>query len=103
MEQLAYLLGRLDSIAEGEGTLLDNTVLVLGSEITRGNTHSHMDLPFLIAGSGGGYFKTGQYLDFAGDIPHNNLLVSIMNAMGIEATTFGDPSFCTGPLSGLTV
>jgi len=98
MEQFAYLLSRLDAIQEGEGTMLDNTVVLLASEITQGNTHSHVDAPFLLAGSGGGYFKTGRHLNFAGDIPHNNLLVSIMNAMGLPATTFGDPEFCTGPL-----
>jgi hypothetical protein len=98
MEQFAYLLSRLDAIQEGEGTMLDNTVVLLASEITQGNTHSHVDAPFLLAGSGGGYFKTGRHLNFAGDIPHNNLLVSIMNAMGLPATTFGDPEFCSGPL-----
>lgn len=101
MEQFAYLLGRLSEIKEGEGTMLDNTVVLLASEITRGNTHSHMDAPFLLAGSGGGAIPTGRYLNFAGDVPHNNLLVSLMNAMGLPATTFGDPNFCTGPLTGL--
>ena len=101
MEQLAYLLGQLDAIQEGDGTMLDHTVVLLGSEITKGNTHSHFDGPYFVAG-GAGYFKMGRYLEHAGDVPHNNLLVSILNAMDIPATTFGDPSFCTGPLSGLT-
>jgi hypothetical protein len=100
-EQLAYLLAALDGIQEGEGTMLDNTVVLLGSEITRGNSHSHIDAPFILAGSGGGYFKTGRRLDYGG-VPHNNLLVSVMNAMGDDATTFGDPEFCDGPLDGLT-
>jgi hypothetical protein len=98
MDQLAYLLGKLKEIPEGDGSMLDNTVVLVASEITRGNTHSHMDAPFLLAGSGGGYFKTGRSLNYSGDVPHNNLLVSIMNAMGIPATTFGDPEFCKGPL-----
>jgi hypothetical protein len=102
MEQLAYLLSALDSTPEGDGTLLDNTVVLLGSEVARGNTHSHTDAPFLLAGSAGGYFKTGQYLDIAGRVPHNNLLVSLLNSMGVEARTFGLPEYCTGPLSGLT-
>ncbi len=78
--------------------MLDNTVVLLGSEITRGNTHSHIDAPFILAGSGGGYFKTGRYLSFNGVVPHNNLLVSIMNAMGLPATTFGNPAYCSGPI-----
>lgn len=102
MEQFAYLLEQLATTPEGDGTMLDNTVILLGSEVARGNTHSHMDAPFVLAGSAGGYFKTGQLLDFAGDVPHNNLLVSLLNGMGVEATTFGTPEFCTGPLSGLT-
>jgi len=102
MEQFAYLLGKLDAVQEGTGTMLDNTIVMLASEITRGNTHSHLDAPFLLGGSGGHYFKTGHVVDFGGDVPHNNLLVSILNAMGIGATTFGDPSFCTGALAGLT-
>ena len=101
MEQLAYLLGRLDAIKEGEGTMLDNTVVLLGSEITRGNTHSHADAPFLVAGGASGYFKMGRMIEFAGEVPHNNLLVSLLNSMGVNATTFGDPAYCTGPLPQL--
>jgi len=101
MEQFAYLLAKLEAVEEGEGTMLDNTVVVLASEIAQGNTHSHTDSPFLLAGGAGGYFQTGQYLQF-GAQPHNNLLVSLLNAMGVEANTFGDPAYCTGALSGLT-
>lgn len=102
MQQFAYLLQALDSTPEGDGTMLDNTVVLLGSELARGNTHSHTDAPFLMAGSAGGYFKTGQYVSVPGKVPHNNLLVSLLNAMDIPATTFGMPEFCSGPLSGLT-
>ena len=101
MEQFAYLLSKLEAVEEGEGTMLDNTVILLGSEIAQGNNHSHTDSPFLMAGSAGGYFQTGQYLEY-GAQPHNNLLVSLLNAMGVEANTFGDPAYCTGALSGLT-
>lgn len=103
LEQLMYLLNKLEAIPEGDGTMLDNTVVVLSSEITRGNTHSHMDQYFVMAGSGGGYLKTGQFLAYDGEHPHNDLLITILNAMGIEATTFGDPGYCSGPLSELVV
>jgi Protein of unknown function (DUF1552) len=102
MDQFAYLLGQLDMVAEGNGTMLDNTVIVIGSEVARGNSHSHMNAPFILAGSAGGYFKTGQYFNMTGDVPHNNLLVSLLNSMDVPATTFGNPMFCTGPISGLT-
>ena len=55
-----------------------------------------------MAGSGGGYFKTGQYLTFDGDRPHNDLLVAIANALGHPITTFGEAEYCKGPLPGLT-
>ncbi len=102
MEQFAYLLNALESTPEGDGTMLDHTVVMLGSELSRGNTHSHTDAPFLVAGSGGGYFKTGQHLSFDGKHPHNDLLVSLLHSMGVDSNTFGMPEFCSGALPGLT-
>jgi len=102
-EQFAYLLNKLDSVPEGEGTMLDNTVVLFTSEISRGNTHSHYDMPVILAGSGGGYFKTGQYLNFDGDRPHNDLLIALANAMGHGITTFGEPEYVKGALPGLAV
>ncbi|MCU0683053.1 MAG: DUF1552 domain-containing protein [Polyangiaceae bacterium] len=102
LEQFAYLLASLDAIPEGEGTtMLDNTAILLGSELSRGNTHSHSDINFLLAGGAGGAWKTGRYLNFEGKVPHNNLLVSILNGMGVATNTFGDPAYCTGPLAEL--
>jgi len=100
-EQLAYLLGKLDAVPEGAGTMLDNTLVVLGSELSRGNSHSHMDAPFILAG-GAGELAMNRNLDFSGgDISHNNLLVAILKVMGIPATEFGDPSYCNRPLNEL--
>jgi hypothetical protein len=104
--QFAYLIERLASIPEGDGTLLDNTLVLWTSEIGKGNTHSPVDKPFLLGGRAGGALRTGRWLDYgrgaAEDrVPHNDLLVSIMNAMGLEADTFGNPEYCTGPLRGL--
>jgi hypothetical protein len=106
-EQLAYLLGKLASHTEGEGTLLDNTVVLWCNEVGKGNNHAHRDLPFLLAGSCGGQLRTGRFVDYqangAAGQPHNNLLVSLARAMGTSDTTFGDPAHCTGPLTGLSV
>lgn len=102
MEQLAYLLGKLNAVPEGSGTMLDNTVVVMMSELAKGSSHSHRDVPFLLAGGAGGAIAGNRYLRFPGNTPHNNLLVSLMNAMGVPGTTFGDPAFCTGPLAGLS-
>jgi hypothetical protein len=100
-QQLAYLLGKLDEVPEGDGTMLDNTLVVLGSELSRGNSHSHMDAPFILAG-GAGELAMNRNLDYSGgDISHNNLLVAILNVMGIQATEFGDASYCNRPLTEL--
>ena len=99
-EQFAYLVERLSLVPEGDGTLLDNTLVLWGMEISRGNNHSLVDIPFILAGGAGGALETGRYLRYDG-APHNNLLVSVLNALGVADVSFGDPRFCTGPLAGL--
>jgi hypothetical protein len=103
-EQLRYLLDRLASYREGDRTLLDNTVVLWAIEVGKGNNHAHRDLPFLLAGSCGGHFRTGRFVDYLArgrSQPHNNLLVSLANAMGLPDQTFGDPAHCTGSLPDL--
>lgn len=101
-EQFAYLLGKLDAVMEPDGTtLLDNTMVVWVNELAKGNIHSHNPLPVVIAGSCQKAIRTGRYVKFAQSQPHNNLLVSIANAMGVPLTTFGNPAYCTGSLTGL--
>jgi hypothetical protein len=103
-EQFAYLLSKLEAIKEGSGSLLDTSLVFWGNELARGNVHSHWPMPFVLAGSSGGAIETGRFLQYQkGDAKssHSNLLVSIMNAMGVPGQTFGSPEFCTGPLPGL--
>jgi hypothetical protein len=102
-EQFAYLLTKLASIKEGAGTMLDNTLVLWCNELSRGNAHSHPDMPYVLAGRAGGALRTGRYLSYAktANVPHNNLLVSIMNAMGLPDQTIGNPAYCTGPLTNL--
>ncbi|HEX3694990.1 MAG TPA: DUF1552 domain-containing protein [Polyangia bacterium] len=102
-QQIAYLFDKLAAVPDtGGGTVLDNTLVLWGNELGVGNSHTYQNIPWMLAG-GGGYFKTGRYLQFQNQ-NHNNLLVSIMHAMGFEdVTTFGYPQLCTGPLTGLTV
>jgi hypothetical protein len=101
-QQFAYLLGKLDAIQEGTGTLLDNSIVAWTNELSKGNTHSSHNIPWVLAGSAGGYFRTGRFIQYATEQPHNNLLVSFMNAMGLaNETTFGERAVCTGPLTGL--
>ena len=100
-EKFALILDKLKAIPEGEGTLLDNTVVVWVNELGKGNSHTRNDVPYVLGGSCGGYFNTGRYLQYDAD-PHNNFLVSLCNAMGVQTNTFGNPNYCTGPLPNLT-
>ena len=98
-QMLANFLTRLSQIPEGSGTVLDNTLVVWGNEVSEGNTHSHSNMPFLLAG-GGWHFRTGRSVQYAA-ASHNDLLVSVLNAMGVPATTFGQADMCHGPLANL--
>jgi hypothetical protein len=98
--QFAYLLQGLDAVTESDGTtLLDNCMIIWINELSKGNIHSHQPLPVVIAGKLGGALNTGRVLSFSPQQPHNNFLVTVANLMGTNITTFGDPTFCTGPLS----
>jgi hypothetical protein len=100
-EQFAYLLEQLKSVPEGDGTLLDNTLVLWGNELGRGNSHSRTQVPFVLAGRAGGALTTGRFLQYDDD-SHSNLLVSLCQLMGVETETFGNPAYCTGPLRLLT-
>jgi hypothetical protein len=99
-EQLAYLLKLLKNTPEGSGNLLDSTLLLWGSEVSKGNTHSHTDMPFLVAGHAAGW-KMGRVLTY-GSRPHNDLLASILQDFGSTAVGFGDVAYNTAPLPSLT-
>jgi hypothetical protein len=101
VEQLASLIAKLKSIPEGDGTLLDNTLILFCNELSKGNTHSRKDAGYILAGGAGGALETGRFLRYEGDIPHNDLLVSLIQAFGSSDATFGDPEWCDGPLRGL--
>jgi hypothetical protein len=100
-EQFLYLLTQLDAMPEpmGEGTMLDNTLVVWAKELADGRLHNCESVPFILSGTKG-YLKTGQHLKLAAE-PHQKLLVSICHALGVEAETFGTPTLGAGPLQGL--
>jgi hypothetical protein len=96
--KLARLLSRLESYVEADGkTVLDNSVILYSNELSDGKGHSYLDLPYLLAGSCGGYFKQGMYLMLGNPdnpsedrvAPHNKLLNTMVNAMGIQSDWFG--------------
>jgi len=102
-EELAYLVNKLDKTPEpnGEGTLLDNTLVVWTNELGKGNSHTLNDVPLVLIGKGLD-FKMGRSLQFK-NIAHNRLLMSLAHGMGHRVKTFGNPNFCgDGILSELT-
>lgn len=101
-EQFNYLLEELSKIPEGDGTMLDNTMLLWVQEISVGNTHSHKDMPFILAGNVADTFRTGRFIEFSGGKYHNDLLAALGKAYGLNTDTFGDKRFSNGPLSALT-
>ncbi len=98
MRQFAYLLGKLKSMPEGDGTVLDNTQLLYGAALADGNRHEHENLPLILAGRGGGTILTGRHMRYPSETPMCNLLLTMMNKAGIAAQRHGDS---TGTLRGL--
>jgi hypothetical protein len=98
VDQFGYLLGQLAARPEDGGTMLDHSLVLLCTEICDGNTHLHDDMPFVLAGGGGGAIRTGRFMD-VGYRRHGDLYVAIANALGDGIGSFGDAS--SGPLPNL--
>jgi len=98
--QHTYLLQEMAKVDMGGHTLLDESVVFLGSERQHAANYSKASMPFLLAGGGGG-LRTGRWVT-NNHRPHNDLLVSLLNLFGDPRTTLGDPKYNTGPLTNLT-
>ena len=94
MSQFAYLASKLDSMPEGQGTVLDNSCLMFLSSLYVGRTHDNTRLPVVLAGGLGGTLKTGRSLNFLGEPAENrkmcSLYLSLMDRMGVKLDHFGD-------------
>lgn len=99
MTHFAYLLERLKSIPEGEGTLLDHSMIIYGSGISDGNRHNHNDLPILLAGRGCGKILPGRHVRYADETPLTNLYISMLERFDTPVEKVGDS---TGALPGLS-
>lgn len=99
VEQFAYFIERMRATKEGNGSLLDNCMLVYGSGIADGNAHAHDNLPVLVAGRFGGQLTPGRHVRYPKETPMTNLYLSMMDHMGVPAERFGDS---TGKLGQLT-
>jgi hypothetical protein len=100
VQQYTYLLERLKSVREGDGTLLDNCMVVYGSGLSDGNRHNNENLPVLLAGRGGGTIDTGRHVRYKEETPMCNLFTSMLDRVGVRTPYFGDS---TGRLRGLQV
>ncbi len=85
-----YLLDRMQKTPDGEGTLLDNSMLMWGSGMGDSNVHNHDPLPILLAGGGAGRLKGGRHISAGKKVPLSNLHLSVLHKAGVEVETFGD-------------
>jgi hypothetical protein len=98
VQQFAYLAEKMQSIKEGEGTLLDNSMVLFGAGFRDGNAHNPRNLPLVLAGRGGGTLATGRHLVYEKNTPLCNLYRSMLVRMGTPVENHGDS---TGELPGL--
>ena len=90
VEQFAYWLEKLKSISDGDGSLLDNIMIVYGSGLSDGNEHLHHDLPVMVAGGGSGNLHPGRHIRYPDETPLTNLYMSLLSHMGIHPESIGD-------------
>jgi hypothetical protein len=90
VELFAEFIGKLKATKEGDGTLLDHSMIVYGSGLSDGNRHTHEDLPLLLLGRGDGKLKPGRHLVYKSGTPVTNLFLTLLDRMGVEAEKIGD-------------
>jgi Protein of unknown function (DUF1552) len=90
VQLLTYFLEKLKATRDGDGSLLDNSLVMYGGGMGDGNLHRHSDLPCVLAGKLGGAFKTGHHLKYPLDTPMSNLLLTILDRAGVHLDKMGD-------------
>jgi hypothetical protein len=95
VDLFTYYLEKLQATQDGDGSLLDHSLILYGGGMGDGNLHRHADLPCILAGTLGGQFKTGRHLKYPENTPMTNLLVTILDKAGVHVEKIGDS---TGPL-----
>lgn len=98
-EQFAYFLKKLKETKEGEGNLLDNSMIVYGGAISDGNRHDHDNLPILLAGRGGGAIQSGRLIRY-NNVPLNNLFLNMLDTVNVPVDRLGDSSGRLDRLNG---
>jgi hypothetical protein len=90
VQLLAYFLEKLRAMPDGDGNLLDRSMILYGSSMSNGNQHDHDPLPILLAGGAAGQLKGGRHFTFAPHTPMSNLLLSVLDKFGVRQERFGD-------------
>ena len=98
IEELAWFLGRLRDTADGEGNMLDSSMVLFGGAIGDGNKHNHDDLPIVLAGRGGGALSPSGHVQATKGTPLCNLYLSMLDGLQVPVQRFGD---ATGRLAGI--
>jgi hypothetical protein len=98
MRLFAEFIATLNATPDGDGTLLDHSMVVYGSGLADGNRHTHEDLPVVLVGRGGG-FDMGRHIVYPKDTPMTNLYLTLLERMGVQAEKIGDS---TGKIEQLT-
>ncbi|OUT56195.1 MAG: hypothetical protein CBB71_18505 [Rhodopirellula sp. TMED11] len=96
--QFAYLVEKLKGYPEGQGNILDNSIVLFMSGIKHGDYHTLTDIPVILAGKGGGTISTGRHVRYPEPTPFPNLLLTLTNLMGVERDKVGES---TGTLEGI--
>jgi uncharacterized protein DUF1552 len=90
IQQLAYFMGKLRDIQDGDGTLLDHSMLLYGAGISNGNVHDHSPLPILLCGGGAGQLQGGRHIVFKDEPPLSNVVRSVLDKVGVHADRLGE-------------
>jgi hypothetical protein len=92
INQFKGFLDKLQAMPDGDGTMLDHTLLLYGSNMSNSNAHDHYPLPNVVVGGAAGKMKGGRHLKYADHTPMTNLLVTMLDKVGVTQETLGDSS-----------
>jgi Protein of unknown function (DUF1552) len=98
VKTFAYYLERLKATPDGDGSLLDHSMILYGSSLSDANRHTHHDLPICLAGGGAGQLRSGRHIRYPQETPMNNLLLNLLDKVGVATEKLGDS---TGKLAYL--
>jgi hypothetical protein len=89
VDLFAYLIEKMGNTPDGDGSLLDHSLMMIGGGMSNGNIHSHMDVPIALVGGAGG-FKGNRHVATPMGTPLSNLLATLVKSSGVPVDTFGD-------------